>query len=229
MGLSYFLTALMIEAINFMMPLALIIGLLCKNLKMSIIVALAVGIVGALQTYVGLMPGHGWPLSLVHLRVVAKFIDLAVVVLLVGLIKQVVTRRVLNTAAHKGEVANTKVRIALSLAGIIVGMIAYFISPPVGVGIILGSFFMHMRYAALAGLIWTAFYITVLYYAFFYSRHIQPPAGWDILLWIPWDAVVIGWFLPPVTTFVKQFLAKKLGARLTSMFVNQPLTGSKPE
>lgn len=229
MGLSYFLTALMIEAINFMMPLALIIGLLCKNLKMSVIVAIAVGIVGAMQTYVGLMPGHGWPLSMVHLRVVAKFIDLALVVLLTGLVKEIITCRVLKNAAQRGEVAGTRVQIVLSIAGIILGMIIYFIFPPVGVGVILGSFFVRMRYAAAAGFIWTAFYVTVLYYAFFYSRHVPPPVGLDIVLWIPWDVVVIGLFLPPVTTFIKQVIAKKPGSRLTSMLANVSLNESEPE
>ena len=197
-----------------MMPLALIAGLLCKRLRMSLIIAVAVGLVGAMQTYTGLMSANDWPPSMVCIHVVAKFIDLALVVLLTGLLKEVITRRALKNATQSGETAGIKVQIVLSIIGIIIGVIVYFFLPPAGVGIILGSFFLRIRYAAVAGVIWTIFYIIVLYYAFFYARHINPPSGLAVLQWIPWDCVIIGLLLPSITTYFKLFIAKKLGGRI---------------
>lgn len=220
MGLSYFFIALLVEAINFMMPLALIAGLLCKRLRVSLLIAVAVGLVGALQTYTELMSGSGWRSSIICIHVIARFIDLALVVLLTGLIKEVITRRALKNAGQGGEKNHIKIQIVLSIVGIIVGVIVYFFLPPVGVGIILGSFFLRMRYAAVAGVIWTVFYITVLYYAVFYARHVNPPSGLDLMLWIPWSSVVIGLLLPPVTTYFKLMVAKKLGGRLAPILDN---------
>lgn len=211
MGLSYFLTAILVEATNFMMLLALIIGLLCKNMRMALIAGIAVGIVGAMETHITLLFEFNRLKSLIWMHTAAKFVSLLLVVLATQGIKDLVCKYVLKRAVKTGEAESyTRARFVISIIGLIVGIGLYFILPVFGVGIILGSFFKRPSLGVIAGTVWTIFYISLLFFVFMDRPHSYCCAGSCGWLWLPWDSVLLGILTPPLTIYAKIALAKKI-------------------